>query len=94
MRRGCVPRTHKCDKIDFMISAATYSDEMIKRHLALAERHVAEAGLNIRRQRAVIRRLQQIGGDSTNAAELLDTFLSTYSLCVRSRDRLRSMVAE
>jgi hypothetical protein len=52
------------------IEISDYPQEMVKRHLAQAERHVVRANLNIRRLRSAIKTQERIGCDTTEACWL------------------------
>jgi hypothetical protein len=66
-------------------------DALLREHLELAERHVADGQLHLQRQRAVIRRLEHSGYDSREAHWLLGTIEGLLRMHVRERDRLREL---
>jgi len=52
---------------------ATLDPNILRRHLALAERHAADGRRHIERQDALIARLDRKGHDTTDARKLLAT---------------------
>jgi hypothetical protein len=67
---------------------------MLKAHLAMAERHVAEGEVHIRHQKEIVAQLQRDGHDVTTAAHMLAVLEGTQKLHVADRDRLRRLLAE
>jgi len=61
---------------------------MTVRHLALAERHVAEGRLRIARQREIVLELQSDGRDLATAKALLAQFEVTQSLHMQDHQRI------
>jgi len=57
-------------------------------HLAMAERHVAEGGILVCRQQALIAELDRDGHDTRAAWTILATMLETQRLHVEDRDRI------
>ena len=68
--------------------------EMIQRHLALAESHVADGKRHIDDQRELIRRLVQDGHDTTAATTLLSTLEQVQAMHVADRGRLEQELAQ
>jgi hypothetical protein len=64
------------------------SDEVERRHLAQANRHIVEAARRIARQELLIAKLEHNGRDTTAAAELLRQFEEIQQLMVRHRDMI------
>ena len=62
--------------------------ERLHRELDMAERHVMEGAEHVRRQRALLRRLQAEGDETRAAEDLLRTFENSQALHVRGRDRI------
>ena len=60
----------------------------LQRHLAMAERHVAEGLDRIQRQEALIADLRRAGHAAAEACELLETMYLTQSQHEYHRDRL------
>ena len=68
---------------------------MIRRHLELAERHVAEGKQHIGRQRETVARLEQRSPDSLTlrtACELLQAMDSAQNLHIAEVNRLRELL--
>lgn len=63
---------------------------MHQRHLEEAERHIAEGGLRISNQRALIAKLIASGHDPTQARELLASFLLSQAQHIAHRDTILS----
>jgi hypothetical protein len=63
--------------------------EMLERHLALAERHVAEGQPRVDSQRRLVAELERDGHDITEARRMLTAFEETQQLHVEDRDRIR-----
>ena len=61
---------------------------MLLRHLAQAERHVAQGAEHIRRQRILIEELSRDGHAIQQAEQLLAQFEDLQALRVAHRDRL------
>jgi hypothetical protein len=57
--------------------------------LAQAERHVAQGDGHIKKQRALIAKLEENRLDTARAKELLDTFLSLQEAHIADRDARR-----
>jgi hypothetical protein len=67
---------------------------MLRKHLALAERHVAEGERLIARQRELVTSLERGGHDLRDAIELLRLFKELEALHVAHRDRLRKELGD
>jgi hypothetical protein len=67
--------------------------QMIRDHLALAERHVAAGERHIRRQHEIIEALGRGGHSTVAAKDLLAVFERTQRSHVGDRDRLRAVLA-
>jgi hypothetical protein len=65
----------------------------IERNLAEAEQHVARGEKNIANQRRVLENLLRDGHDSTEAEQLLTTFLNTQDLHIEHRNHWRAELA-
>ena len=61
------------------------SEEMERRHLAQANRHIEEATKRIARQELLIAKLEHAGRDTTAARHLLKQFEETRRLMVEHR---------
>jgi hypothetical protein len=66
---------------------------MERRHLALADRHVAEAQLRITRQEALIRRMKQARRETALAEALLAALLTSHELFIEHRRLLVATIA-
>ena len=66
---------------------------MLRQRLELAQRHVRDGGLHVKRQRAVIRRLERGGCDSREASWLLGTIEDLLRMHMRERDLLGQELA-
>jgi hypothetical protein len=64
--------------------------EMLKRHLALSEEHIATAEKNISRQRNLIAQLERDGHDTASARTFLREFEQLQALHIAERERLLS----
>jgi hemerythrin len=62
--------------------------------LAMAERHVKEGILHVCRQKEIIERLEEIGGDVDMARSLLDQFEAVLAEHIIHRDRIRASVED
>lgn len=62
---------------------------MLKKHLALAERHVAAGEHHLERQRRVVAKRQREGFDDREAMDLLMQFEKLQAAHIADRDRLR-----
>jgi hypothetical protein len=67
---------------------------MLRRHLILAERHVASCEETITRLKALILKLERGGHDVGGACTVLDLFEAVQAICVKHRDRLAKKVAQ
>ena len=65
-------------------------ETMLRRHLARAERHVAEGEVHLARQRELIRKLERDGHGSRAARRFLRSLEETQALHVADRDRVRA----
>jgi hypothetical protein len=63
---------------------------MWQRHLAVAERHVAETQSHITNQRQIVAELEQGGYDTTIARALLRQFEATQKLHIEDREWLQA----
>jgi hypothetical protein len=68
--------------------------EMLKRHLALAEEHIATGEKNIARQRDLIAQLEREGRDTASARIFLREFEQLQALHIAERERLLSELSE
>lgn len=66
---------------------------VLLRHLAQAERHIAEGEQRLIHQRAVIRELEQDGHRTGSARALLAALEQTQALHFADRERLRAELA-
>lgn len=66
---------------------------MLLRHLAMAERHVALADTQITRQENLIANMDRRGRDTTKALALLKSLQATQALRVKDRKRLLAELA-
>ena len=67
---------------------------MLRRHLVLAERHVASGEETITLQKALILKLERGGHDVGTACTLLDLFEQVQAIFVKHRDWLAKRLAE
>jgi hypothetical protein len=66
--------------------------DMMERHLALAERHVALGLINIDRQERTIARMQRNGHDTDQTESLLANFMTFQAQHEEHRDRLLKLL--
>lgn len=64
--------------------------QMIKRHLAQAEQHVAEGEKHLIRQRELIAKLERDGHDTKEATAFLEQLEEMQGMHVADRDRLKN----
>ena len=64
--------------------------QLIRRHLAEAERHVALSDKHIARQIEIINELEQHGHSTVVALDLLDTYRALRATHVTHRDMIRN----
>ena len=62
---------------------------MLRRHLAIAEEHIANGERILARQRNVVEELESGGHDSESARRLLQIFEKLQAGHIADRDRLR-----
>ena len=67
--------------------------QILKEHLALAERHVREGAEHVARQRQIIAELERDGHDATEARRMLATFETTQAMHVADLERIAVQVA-
>ena len=65
---------------------------MMSRHLAQAERHVAEGELYLARQRALIQKLERDGHGTRAARLFLKSLEDVQNLHLADRDRIRAQI--
>jgi hypothetical protein len=68
--------------------------EMLKRHLAEAEEHIATGDKNIARQRDLIAQLERDGHDTTSATTFLHEFEQLQAQHIAERERLLRELGE
>jgi hypothetical protein len=68
--------------------------EMLKRHLAQAEEHIAMGDKNIARQREVIVQLERDGHDTASARNFLREFEQLQPMHIAERERLLRELGE
>jgi hypothetical protein len=68
--------------------------EMLKRHLAEAEEHIATDDKNIARQREVIAQLERDGRDTVSARSFLQEFEQLQARHIAERERLLRELSE
>jgi hypothetical protein len=68
--------------------------EMLKRHLAQTEEHIATGDKNIARQRDVIAQLERDGHDTASARSFLREFEQLQALHIAERERLLRELSE
>ena len=68
--------------------------EMLKRHLAEAEEHIATGDKNIARQRDVIAQLELDGRDTASARTFLHEFEQLQARHIAERERLLRELSE
>ena len=64
--------------------------DMLKRHLALADEHIATGHKNLARQRTVIAELERHGHDTSEAIATLDLFEEVQAQHIADRARILS----
>jgi hypothetical protein len=79
---------------NFLEYPAPMDREMLKRHLALAEEHIATGEKNIARQRDLIAQLERDGYDTASARTFLREFEQLQALHIAERERLLSELSE
>jgi hypothetical protein len=62
---------------------------MLRRHLAIAEEHIASVERSLARQRSVVQELESGGHDSESARRLLQIFEKLQAGHIADRDRLK-----
>ena len=68
--------------------------EMLKRHLAEAEEHIATGDKNIARQRDLIAQLERDGHDTASARTFLHEFEQLQAQHIAERERLLRELSE
>lgn len=66
---------------------------MLRKHLARAERHVAEGAGHLARQRALMRKLKRDGHGTRAAGLFFSSLEAIQALHVADRDRIRAELA-
>jgi hypothetical protein len=79
---------------NFLEYPAPMDREMLQRHLALAEEHIATGEKNIARQRDLIAQLERDGHDTASARTFLREFEQLQALHIAERERLLSELSE
>jgi hypothetical protein len=64
--------------------------DIILKHLAVAQRKIADGEVALRRQRALVRQRAQDGQDTRRARKLLEEFEQLQAQLLKARDRLRA----
>lgn len=70
------------------------NNAMVRDHLELARRHVAQSEACVSRQREIVAELERDGHDSAQARQLLTLFEDLQRLHVADRDRLEKQLAK
>jgi len=68
--------------------------EMLQKHLAQAEEHVALGEHHVSRQREVVAELERAGHDTAEARRLLAHFEQMQKMHLADRDRIRHEMAQ
>jgi hypothetical protein len=68
--------------------------DLLKDHLAQAERRIAEGRDHVERQRQIVEEVVRGGEDARRSTALLELFEKTLAAHVEERDRLRNELAE
>lgn len=68
--------------------------DLLKPHLRLAEKHIAEGIEHVERQRQIVEGLERDGQDVGRSADLLKLFEETLCAHIDERDRLVAELAE
>jgi hypothetical protein len=79
---------------NFLEYPARMDQEMLKRHLAQAEEHIATGDKNIGRQRDVIAELERDGHDTASARTFLRELEQLQAVLIAERERLLSELSE
>jgi hypothetical protein len=79
---------------NFLGYPASMDREMLKRHLAEAEEHIATGDKNIARQREVIAQLERDGRDTASARTFLHEFEQLQARHIAERERLLRELSE
>jgi hypothetical protein len=72
--------------------ACVVDETMLRDHLRLAERHVAEGTEHLRRQRAIVAGMEREGQDASLARDTLALFEKSQATHLADRDRLRAEI--
>jgi len=68
--------------------------DVLKQHLALAEKHIAEGAEHVEQERQIVEELKRRGQDVRRSEDLLELFKETLAAHISERDRLLEAVAE
>ena len=68
--------------------------EILKQHLRLAEKHIAEGTEHVERQRQIVDELVRNGKDPRRSMDLLTLFEETLAGHTEERDRLQDELAK
>jgi hypothetical protein len=68
--------------------------DLLKDHLAQAERHIAEGRDHVERQRQIVEEVVRRGENADRSKALLELFENTLEAHFEERDRLRDKLAE
>ena len=68
--------------------------ELLKQHLRLAEKHIAEGTEHVERQRQIVDELVRNGKDPRRSMDLLTLFEKTLAGHTEERDRLQDELAK
>ena len=68
--------------------------DVLKQHLALAEKHIAEGVVHVEQERQIVEELKRCGRDFRRSADLLELFKETLATHISERDRLREALAK
>jgi len=69
-------------------------NDLLKDHLAQAERRIAEGRDHVEHQRQIVEEVVRVGGDARRSTALLELFEETLATHVEERDRLRNELAK
>src|SRR5262245_53816063 len=94
LARGRVCLMERETEADAALSRSGGITNVLKQHLALAEKHIAEGVAHVEQERQIVEELKRRGQDFRRSADLLELFKETLADHISERDRLLEALAE
>ena len=94
LARGRVCLMERETEADAALSRfAELQRDVLKQHLALAEKHIAEGVVHVEQERQIVEELKRRGQDVRRSADLLELFKETLADHISERDRVLEELA-